>query len=117
MRSQAFGLGLLGALSLAETGYASPTYGSNSTRGCKVIPGDAAWPSQNQWNALNETVGGRLVATQLLGSMCHKESRPKLLSIEGYNDTACENLKGDYDLLETQYVLLSFFSLQSSMIY
>lgn len=108
MRSQAFGLGLLGALSLAGTGYASPTYGSNSTRGCKAIPGDAAWPSEKQWNALNETVGGRLVATQLLGSMCHKESRPKLLSIEGYNDTACEDLKGDYDLLETQYVLLSF---------
>ncbi|KAL2293009.1 hypothetical protein FJTKL_08025 [Diaporthe vaccinii] len=33
--------------------------------------------------------------------MCHKESRPKLLSIEGYNETACEDLKGDYDLLET----------------
>lgn len=38
---------------------------------CKCFPGDACWPSQTEWSALNATVGGRLIATVPLGSPCH----------------------------------------------
>ncbi|KAI1760167.1 FAD-binding domain-containing protein [Hypoxylon sp. FL1150] len=38
---------------------------------CKYLPGDANWPSQDEWAALNNTVGGRLIATVPLGSPCH----------------------------------------------
>lgn len=38
---------------------------------CKCFPGDACWPSQAEWSALNNTVGGRLISTVPLGSPCH----------------------------------------------
>lgn len=38
---------------------------------CKYLPGDANWPSQDEWAALNSSVGGRLIATSPLGSACH----------------------------------------------
>ncbi|GAP86889.2 putative FAD linked N-terminal [Rosellinia necatrix] len=38
---------------------------------CRNLPGDAAWPSQSQWAQLNSTVGGRLIATVQLASVCH----------------------------------------------
>ena len=39
--------------------------------GCKCFPGDACWPSQDEWSSLNATVSGRLMATVPLGSPCH----------------------------------------------
>lgn len=38
---------------------------------CHCLPGDACWPSVSSWNRLNDTVGGRLVATEPIGSPCH----------------------------------------------
>ncbi|KAI1103042.1 FAD-binding domain-containing protein [Jackrogersella minutella] len=38
---------------------------------CKYLPGDAYWPSQLEFTALNDTVHGRLIATVPLGSPCH----------------------------------------------
>ncbi|KAL2162840.1 hypothetical protein VTH06DRAFT_6676 [Thermothelomyces fergusii] len=38
---------------------------------CKCFPGDACWPSASAWNSLNETVGGRLIATVPLAEACH----------------------------------------------
>ncbi|ETS81059.1 hypothetical protein PFICI_06061 [Pestalotiopsis fici W106-1] len=44
---------------------------NSSSTPCKCFPGDACWPSQTQWDLLNTTVSGRLVATTPLGSPCH----------------------------------------------
>lgn len=38
---------------------------------CKYIPGDVGWPSQRDWQQLNQTVEGRLIATVPLGAVCH----------------------------------------------
>jgi FAD/FMN-containing dehydrogenase len=38
---------------------------------CKCFPGDKCWPAPDKWAALNETVGGQLIATVPLGSPCH----------------------------------------------
>ncbi|KAI0449063.1 putative isoamyl alcohol oxidase [Xylaria acuta] len=97
---KAFRAALLGVLSLAASGRAVPTYTNTLTRGCKAIPGDAAWPSLEKWNSLNETVGGRLVATKLLGSICHKIAEGTL-SVGRYNETACDALQTAYDDLIT----------------
>ncbi|KAI1178393.1 hypothetical protein F4777DRAFT_116916 [Nemania sp. FL0916] len=51
---------------------------------CKVLPGDAAWPSSGDWSQLNKTVGGRLIATSPIASICHNPT---------YNETACSNLE------------------------
>jgi hypothetical protein len=38
---------------------------------CRYLPGDDCWPAVSQWKTLNSTVGGRLIATYPLGSLCH----------------------------------------------
>ncbi|KAF4411171.1 FAD-linked oxidoreductase yvdP [Fusarium acutatum] len=42
-----------------------------ATPNCKCFPSDSCWPSDHDWDHLNSTVGGRLVATVPLGSPCH----------------------------------------------
>ncbi|KAK4159965.1 6-hydroxy-D-nicotine oxidase [Cladorrhinum sp. PSN259] len=38
---------------------------------CKCYPGDRCWPSNNEWAALNRTVGGRLVSAIPPGAVCY----------------------------------------------
>ncbi len=60
---------------------------------CKCIPGDACWPAPGDWNQLNSTLGGRLIATSLLAEVCHDPH---------YNATACQALKAGWDMEVTQ---------------
>jgi hypothetical protein len=54
---------------------------------CRYIPGDASWPNRRQWDRLNTTVGGRLIATVPLGHVCHDRG-----IFRGYDAVACANL-------------------------
>lgn len=65
---------------------------------CRRIPGDEGWPTQQEWEGLNTTVGGRLIATVPLASVCHDEG-----DFAAYNSTACANLKEVWDLSQVQY--------------
>ena len=39
---------------------------------CRCFPGDVCWPALQDWESLNSSINGQLVATdQLLGSPCH----------------------------------------------
>ncbi|KAK4240145.1 hypothetical protein C8A03DRAFT_13478 [Achaetomium macrosporum] len=40
----------------------------------KCFPGDACWPSSCDWDKLNQTVSGRLIATVPLAHPCHEPS-------------------------------------------
>ena len=60
---------------------------------CRVIPGDDGWPVQVDWDGLNKTVGGRLIATAPIASVCHEPS---------YDKVACEALRGDWGNTGTQ---------------
>ncbi|GAO19335.1 uncharacterized protein UV8b_05236 [Ustilaginoidea virens] len=76
---------------------------------CKCFPGDACWPSQGAWRALNESVNGRLVATIPLGSVCHGAT---------YDATKCANLKDVWHIPETHTdtsssILAPYFANQS----
>ncbi|KAF5875951.1 putative fad binding domain protein [Botrytis fragariae] len=44
------------------------------------MPGDASWPSQNEWDNLNSTVNGRLIATKPIAFSCHEPN---------YDETEC----------------------------
>ncbi|CAG9949908.1 unnamed protein product [Clonostachys rosea f. rosea IK726] len=77
---------------------------------CRCFPGDACWPTQEEWNALNQSVGGRLVATVPIGSVCHGSTT--------YNAEKCANLKAAWNVPETHTdtsssVLAPFFANQS----
>ncbi|KAF6831781.1 FAD binding domain-containing protein (isoamyl alcohol oxidase) [Colletotrichum plurivorum] len=76
---------------------------------CRCLPGDACWPSTDLWNALNTTVGGKLIATVPIGSVCHDPN---------YDEAACNALKESWTLPETHFpssssVMQSFFANQS----
>ncbi|TVY69480.1 FAD-linked oxidoreductase ZEB1 [Fusarium oxysporum f. sp. cubense] len=46
-------------------------YHPTSTTSCLILPTDASWPSMADWDNLNATVGGRLIATTPLAAVCH----------------------------------------------
>ncbi|OTA81898.1 hypothetical protein M434DRAFT_203397 [Hypoxylon sp. CO27-5] len=65
---------------------------------CKNIPGDSNWPTSAHWNALNETVNGRLISTVPLASVCHSEGTFAL-----YNETACATLQTEWDWSQVHF--------------
>lgn len=60
---------------------------SASSSSCRIIPGDAQWPSQDTWNAFNESVSGRLIRTVPLASPCHNPS---------YNADECSTIQANW---------------------
>ncbi|KAL3430244.1 hypothetical protein BDV09DRAFT_178922 [Aspergillus tetrazonus] len=82
------------ALLFVATATAAPA-ASYSNASCHCLPGDACWPSAAKWNALNSTVGGRLIATVPIGSVCHEPT---------YDVEACAQLQEDWNLPQTHYV-------------
>ncbi|KAH3920290.1 hypothetical protein HBH56_002450 [Parastagonospora nodorum] len=76
---------------------------------CLCLPGDACWPSQNTWSALNSTVNGKLVATVPIGSPCHDPT---------FDGDACENLKAQWlnpltHIPSSHSVMQSYFANQT----
>ena len=47
---------------------------ASSAQYCKPVPGGSRWPSIADWNTLNETVGGRLLAPTPPGAVCQPSS-------------------------------------------
>jgi hypothetical protein len=65
------------------------------TSKCRKIPGDDGWPSIREWNALNDTVSGRLIKTAPAGHVCHDPT---------YDAKACETLNSTWIYPWGQYV-------------
>ena len=64
---------------------------------CRCFPGDACWPSAAVWNAFNQSLGGKLIATTPIASPCHIDS------FEAYDFQKCLNLQVGWNLPETHY--------------
>lgn len=58
---------------------------TGSAQYCKPVPGGAKWPSVADWNALNRTIEGRLIAPTPPGAVCQPTSA-------SYNEDACTRL-------------------------
>ncbi|RAK96029.1 FAD-binding domain-containing protein [Aspergillus ibericus CBS 121593] len=50
---------------------------------CRCQPGDACWPSEHDWKALNDSIHGHLVRVRPIGHICHEPF---------YNRTSCNEL-------------------------
>lgn len=79
---------------------------------CRCFPGDACWPSRSDWDAFNQTLGGKLVATVPIGSPCHVDA------FEPYDEQACATLKDNWGFPATHIdssssIMASFFANQS----
>lgn len=66
---------------------------SNSS--CRWIPGDETWPSSADWQALNATLGGRLIATIPQASVCHTTP------YTDYDEAACSALLQEWGVAQT----------------
>lgn len=63
-------------------------WGANAqNESCRSFPGDDLWPSVADWAQLNDTVGGRLIATVPLGAPCHDPT---------YDATVCGTLQASW---------------------
>ncbi|KAJ5150353.1 FAD-binding type 2 [Penicillium canariense] len=58
---------------------------------CKCFPGDACWPSKQEWDGFNSTVRGRLIKTVPLGAPCHAPN---------YNVSLCAALASQWKYSE-----------------
>ncbi|KAM7188884.1 hypothetical protein V8F20_010393 [Naviculisporaceae sp. PSN 640] len=59
------------ALSASAVEAAKPLPVPGKPKGCKTIPGDREWPGKPEWDALNRTVGGRLLRGTPVASVCY----------------------------------------------
>lgn len=55
---------------------------------CKVFPGDAEWPSADQWSALNETLEGALIKSVPHASVCYQGPY--------YDEAACTTITANW---------------------
>ncbi|KAI1393001.1 FAD-binding domain-containing protein [Hypoxylon trugodes] len=60
---------------------------------CRVIPGDTTWPSEDDWNLLNQTVGGKLIATVPIASPCHRSSEG---NADSFDQSKCDALRDEW---------------------
>ena len=68
---------------------------------CRCFPGDKCWPTASEWNTFNESLGGKLLKTVPLASVCHLDS------FEPYDAQKCEKLRSEWTIPETHYVTSS----------
>ena len=76
--------------------FGAVAYALASSGACKHIPGDHGFPSPAQWQGLNHTVDGRLIATVPRASVCHSEP------FQNFDAEACAALKPEWDFPQAQ---------------
>ncbi|KAK7936641.1 uncharacterized protein PG986_015079 [Apiospora aurea] len=72
-------------------GVAASATPPGATASCRVLPGDPDWPTQQDWQSLNKTVGGRLTETVPRESVCHD------VPYNRYDAAACAELQKRFD--------------------
>lgn len=111
MRSSVFGL-LASAALLVEGGPAgSPgapgrTWVRRTWNGadydCKCFPGDSCWPTAQQWQTLNTTVGGNLQISIPPAASCYNTFEGPLGSIPTYDAAECADVTANFGVEQFQ---------------
>ncbi|XXG95857.1 hypothetical protein Hte_002128 [Hypoxylon texense] len=70
-----------------QPGQQPPPQQQQQQQHCRCFPGDACWPTPDEWSAFNATVGGRLVATVPIAAPCHRSG------LAAYDAAACRALR------------------------
>lgn len=66
----------------------------NSTDACRYLPGDAGWPTDEDWSKLNSSIGGKLIVGTPLAEACYSPTIDP-------NRTSCAKVRDDWVLTET----------------
>jgi hypothetical protein len=64
---------------------------------CRTFPGDADWPTAEQWSEFNKTLGGKLIATVPIASACHVDQ------FTPYSQSECAAVQNVWGYPETHY--------------
>ncbi|KKY27826.1 putative fad fmn-containing isoamyl alcohol oxidase [Diplodia seriata] len=96
---------MMRSLKLALAALLSPSVATD----CRCLPGDGCWPTASDWQQLNQTVNGRLIATVPLAAPCHDPA---------FDNATCAALREDWQWPEGHYessssVMAPFFANQS----
>lgn len=67
---------------------------TSALRSCRLLPGDADWPSHAKWEALNRTVGGMLIRGAPLAEAACYATQGSATS------DACTSLQRDWATLD-----------------
>ncbi|GAB1314853.1 FAD-linked oxidoreductase-like protein 7 [Madurella fahalii] len=107
MKVSLLAAGLFAAGALADGYHVSSSTGGSEF--CKCFPGDVCWSSVRDWNNLNQTVGGRLIATVPLAQACHDPN---------YDEAKCEALRDNWQspaihMEDSASVMAPYFAGQS----
>jgi hypothetical protein len=54
---------------------------------CRFLPGDDEWPKESEWNALNNTIAGRLIRATPLAQTCY---------VPHFNRSECEAVRNQW---------------------
>ncbi|KAF9109612.1 hypothetical protein BGX27_007413 [Mortierella sp. AM989] len=80
-------LGTLLATALTDVATAALDSFSSPCRQCRCLPSQPCWPNESSWSALNQSIGGRLIATKPPAYECHDPH---------YDSAKCEEIKKGY---------------------
>ena len=75
---------------------------ANCVPQCKAVPDSSGWPAEAEWNTLNQSVSGRLIAPEPAGAVC-RPGRPE------FNNQTCA-------LLTQQWTNESFHAMQPASV-
>ncbi|KAJ5090122.1 FAD-linked oxidoreductase sor8 [Penicillium argentinense] len=73
--------------------------GFKATRpSCRCFPGEPCWPTVQQWSDFNATLGGKLISTVPIGSVCHTSG-----AFAAYDAQGCADLLDNWAYPTTHY--------------
>ncbi|KAM7193097.1 hypothetical protein V8F33_007969 [Rhypophila sp. PSN 637] len=63
---------------------------------CKCFPGDSCWPTTQQWQKLNTTVGGNLVVSTPPAASCYNTFQGPLGNLDTYDAAKCAEVTANF---------------------
>lgn len=66
---------------------------TSNTSSCKAAPNTPSWPSTAQWNALNTSINGQLLAPLPPAAVCDR-------SLPVYDNTSCTQVTSQYPITD-----------------
>lgn len=75
-----------------------PVLGIQASPSCRCFPSEPCWPSPQQWSEFNATLGGKLITTVPIGSVCHTRGE-----YAAYDANSCADLISDWAFPVTHY--------------
>jgi hypothetical protein len=75
-----------------------PAATATAKQSCKCGPTDKCWPSDNIWGLFNRVLGGRLIKTIPIASVCHSKTVVDNSTFDSYDDAQCKVTQANWNI-------------------